>query len=120
MTSAYASAYDLASALGITEIDESLYSRLSLAVAVATNFVKYKIGAVVDEAETDFTGITVVDARASHKAATIVAAVRFYQSPNVPFGTSGFGGDGMTAWVSKSIPEVDLILFGERRAWGIA
>jgi hypothetical protein len=119
MTQAYASAYDLADAIGIDEIDESLLARLTLAVASASNFIKYKVGVAVEE-EDDLTEITIVDCKASWKQATIVAAVRFYQSPNVPFGTSGMGGDGMTSWVSKSIPEVDLLLFGEKRSWGIA
>lgn len=119
MTDVYASRSDLSAAIGgtISGADD----RLDLAVLVASRWVDYRVGN--DVVESDLTApytLTVVACPPAWKAATIAAAVRFLKSPDVPFGVAGMDGSGMTAYVRSSMPEVELLLFGHRMAWGMA
>lgn len=52
--------------------------------------------------------------------ATLYLAVRLYKSPDAPFGFAGMTDQGMVAYVRGIAPELDLILFGQKAAWGIA
>ena len=83
------------------------------------------MGYTIDEDETvpsacrDPAGAdVVVPVRSSWRQATIAAAVRFYKSPDVPFGVAG--GWDMATYVRMSIPDVDLLLLGQRERFGIA
>jgi hypothetical protein len=62
--------------------------------------------------------IVPVACRASWRRATVVEAVRFLKSEEVPFGVAG--GWDMATYVRQSIPDVDMLILGERVAFGIA
>lgn len=58
-----------------------------------------------------------VDATPQDQQAALVVAVRVYRSPDAVFGV--IGADVATA-VRSYIPDLDIILFGLDRSWGIA
>jgi hypothetical protein len=115
----YATVQDLATVLGgVTGQDD----RLTVALILASRWVDYHLGKTVTDHEVDWTApitLDVVDSRPSVHLATIAAAVRFYKSPDVPWGVAGGLGDVAT-YVKTTMPEVALILLGQREAWGIA
>lgn len=115
----YATVQDLATVLGgVTGQDD----RLTVALILASRWVDYHLGKTVADHVVDWTApitLDVVDSRPSVHLATIAAAVRFYKSPDVPWGVAGGLGDVAT-YVKTTMPEVALILLGQREAWGIA
>jgi hypothetical protein len=115
----YATVQDLATVLGgVTGQDD----RLTVALILASRWVDYHLGKTVTDDVVDWTApitLDVVDSRPSVHLATIAAAVRFYKSPDVPWGVAGGLGDVAT-YVKTTMPEVALILLGQREAWGIA
>lgn len=115
----YASLSELATVLGgVTGQDD----RLTAAIILASRWVDYHLGNTVDDDLVDWTApitLDVVDCRPAIHQATIAAAVRFYKSPDVPWGVAGGLGDVAT-YVKTTMPEVSLILLGQRQAWGIA
>jgi hypothetical protein len=119
MADVYASRADLEAAIGGTISGAG--DRFDLALLVASRWVDYRVGTAVTEANLSapYT-LVVVACPPAWKAATIAAAVRFLKSPDVPFGVAGMDGSGMTAYVRTSMPEVELLLFGHRMAWGMA
>lgn len=97
--------------------------RLAVALLVATRHVLHVMGYSIDEDVTippdpAALDVSVVPVRSSWRQATIAAAVRFYKSPEVPFGVAG--GWDMATYVRMSIPDVDLLLLGQRERFGIA
>lgn len=117
-TDSYAPLADLDAAMGgANAVSEE---RRWLCLILATRWVAYRIGAIVtDEALTPpIAGITVIAGRPSWRQATVAAAVRFMKSPEVPFGVAG--GWDMATYVRQQIPDVELMLFGQRTAWGVA
>lgn len=117
MANVYASRSELSSVLGgtITGADD----RLDLALLVASNLVRYRVGLDVTEADLSapYT-LVVVACPPAYKSACLVAAVRAFKSADAPWGVASFG--DMTAYVKQSIPDVDVILFGQRQAFGLA
>ncbi len=114
----FAAPAELRAALG--NVGDS--NRLGVALLVATRWVLHRLGYTFTDTEvpTDPTAIVVtpVPVRASWRQATIAAAVRFYKSPDVPFGVAG--GFDMATYVRMSIPDVDMILMGQRERFGVA
>lgn len=119
MVSVYAAPADLAAALG-TGQTVGLDERLALACIVGSQWVDHRVGNVVDtSAQIPPYDPVVVACPPAWRAAAIAAAVRFYRSPDVPFGVMQVGGDyGMS--VKTSIPEAELMLLGHRAPGGIA
>lgn len=120
-TDTYATLADLEPRLGPTS-DVPTLDRRALVLILATRWVAYRIGAVVtdellDPATTPLIP-TPVACRPAVRQATVAAAVRFDKSPDVPFGVAG--GWDMATYVRMSMPDVDLMLYGQRRAFGIA
>lgn len=125
MADVYASIDDLSAALTGSEgqqvdaDDDVLASRMTLALVVGTNYVNAKIGLPVDEDDLEAPySIDVVPAPAVYRAATIAAAVRFYSSAQAWAGVIGVGESA--SYIRSSLPEVDLILFGHRKSFGLA
>lgn len=118
---AFASMADLEGVIGAAA-GASAVRRRELALLLATRWVAYRIGIPVTDELLDPTapagGVTVVPARASWALATLTAAVRFYKSPDVPWGVAG--GWDEAVYVRQSMPEVELQLLGQRELWGIA
>jgi len=114
----YASLTELATQLGgVTGQDD----RLATALILASRWVDYTLGKAVDDHEIDWEDpitLVVVECRPAIHQATIAAAVRFYKSPEVPWGAAGGLGDTAT-YVRTKMLEVELILLGQREAWGI-
>lgn len=101
--------------------DSSAADRRALCLIIATRWVAYRVGAVVTDDTLDPTiplEVQAVPARPAWRQATVAAAVRFWQSPTVPFGVAG--GWDMATYVRMSIPDVDLLLYGQRARFGIA
>jgi hypothetical protein len=88
------------------------------ALVAASRWVDYRIGVdFTDDPITSPVAITVVPSTAAIHAATLVAAVRFYKGPDVPFGVAG---QDLTAYVRTGIPDAELALLGQRQSFGIA
>lgn len=117
----YASMADLESVIGAAAGAEQIRRR-ELALIMATRWVAYRIGVPVTDDPLDpdvpSVGVDAIAAPASWTAATLAAAVRFYKSPDVPWGVAG--GWDEAVYVRTAMPEVELILFGQRQRWGIA
>ncbi len=100
----------------------SVDRKVAIALMVASRHVLHVLGYAFTDTEVpaDPAAITVVavDVRSSWRQATIAAAVRYYKSPDVPYGVAG--GWDMATYVRQSIPDVDMMLLGERVAFGIA
>ena len=97
--------------------------RVAVALLVATRHVLHVMGYAIDDdevipADPAALDVTTVPVRSSWRQATIAAAVRFYKSPDVPFGVAG--GWDMATYVRMSIPDVDLLLLGQRERFGLA
>ena len=117
MSDVYASRAELSSVLGgtITGADD----RLDLALLVASRWVEYRLG--LDVTESDLIApysLTVVACPPSWKAATLAAAVRFFKAADAPWGVASMG--EMATYVRTSMPDVELLLMGQRQAFGIA
>ncbi len=114
----FASPAELRAALG--NVGDT--NRLGMALLVATRWVLHRLGYTFTDTElpADPAAITVtpVAVRSSWRQATIAAAVRFYKSPEAPFGV--LGGFDMATYVRMSIPDVDMLLLGERMRFGVA
>jgi hypothetical protein len=119
-TDSYAPMSDLDAALAATTTDPGTVERRSLALLVGTRYVAYRVGGRLDELAISYPvgTITVVDARPAWRTATVAGAVRFMKSAEVPFGVAG--GWDMATYVRQTIPDVDLLLYGQRSAFGIA
>lgn len=119
----YAELEALKLALAIPEATTGQDARLSLALVLATSWVDHFLGLepVEDGDLWDPDGELEVEdgVPAARVSATVAAGVRFYKSPDVPFGVAGGIGD-LAVYVSRSIPEAEVILLGHREAWGIA
>lgn len=117
----FASPGELRPALGAVT-GEANERRLALALLVASRHVLYVLGYAFTDAPipADPAPLEVVpvDVAPAWRSATIAAAVRYYKSPDVPFGVAG--GWDMATYVRQSIPDVDMQLVGERVAFGIA
>lgn len=117
----FASAAELRPALGpVGGADNE--RRLAVALLLGSRYVLHALGYRFDDtyipADLDPASLVMVDSRASWRQATIAAAVRYFKSPEVPFGVAG--GWDMATYVRGSIPDVDMMLLGERVAFGIA
>lgn len=118
----YASLADLKRRLSIT--GDTFDDDLALALVTATRYVDLETGSEAD-GEDAWTGSADDLALASTPTAALVnttlhVAIRFYKSADVPFGVAGMTDQGMVAYVRSSIPEAQLMLLGQRTAWGIA
>lgn len=118
----FASPAELRPALGQVT-GEANERRLAIALLVATRNVLHTLGYAIDEdaplpPDPAALDVVPVAVRASWRQATIAAAVRFYKSPEVPFGVAA--GWDMATYVRMSIPDVDLLLLGERVRFGVA
>jgi hypothetical protein len=117
---AYASDAELVAVIG-PSANSATVERRAVALLLATRWVAYRIGVPVTDDPVDVDvppTIHAVPATAAVRQATLAAAVRFYKSPDVPWGVAG--GWDEAVYVRQSMPEVELILFGQRRRWGIA
>lgn len=120
MTDVYASVAELWAVVGAGTMPDAHEDRLGAALIFGTNYVRYRVGLDVTEdvdVEPPYT-LVVVAAPAAYGLACIAAAVRAFKSADVPFGVLGMGEYGMN--VKASIPEADLLLFGQREAFGFA
>lgn len=118
----YASLADLKARLGITDTNHD--DELALALVAASRYVDLRTDSDAT-ADDDWTGssddlVVESDPKASYVAATLALAVRFHKSADVPFGVAGMSDQGMVAYVRSSMPEVDLILYGETLVPGVA
>ena len=117
----YASMADLEAVIGASA-GESQVRRRELCLIAATRWVAHRIGAPVTDELLDpgapSVGVNTVPAKAAWAQATLEAAVRFYKGPDVPWGVAG--GWDEAVYVRQNMPEVELILFGHRVAWGVA
>jgi hypothetical protein len=115
----YASDDDLVAIIGANAGGQT---RRALSLLLATRWVAYRIGVpVTDDPPADVEvepTVQLVAAPYAVRQATLAAAVRFYRSPDVPFGVAG--GWDEAVYVRMSMPEVELLLFGQRQRWGIA
>lgn len=125
----YATLDALKTRLGLPSSTTAVDERAALALVTATAWVDHYLGTEVtpddvwsvpddpddwdDELEVDDT------ATAAMVGATLVVAVRFYKSADVPFGIASGLGD-LAMYVSRSIPEAETMLLGHRELWGIA
>ena len=123
----YADAFTFQQTLGLQSPDDL---RINTALVLASRWVDAYLGwsNVMSPAdEYDWTDpdlwdsdpLVVVECPTAVRQATIAAAVRFYKSPEVPWGVAGGLGD-MAVYVKTSMPEVGLMLMGLRNTWGIA
>jgi hypothetical protein len=121
----FAAPEEMRAALGNVGVGNDL--RLNLALLVATRHVLHVLGytivgtdlyAEIPPSPDPLEIVPVPVPVATWRTATIAAAVRFYKSPEVPFGVAG--GWDMATYVRQSIPDVDMMLIGERVAFGIA
>lgn len=116
----YAPLADLDLALGSPSTDATR-ERRNLCLLLATRYVAYRVGAVVTDTEVPVPlvgDVSPVPARPAWRRATVAAGVRFFKSEEVPFGVAG--GWDMATYVRQSIPDVDLMLYGQRTGFGIA
>lgn len=120
MTDVYASRAELQAVIGAGSSD-AVNDRLDLALIAATRWVQYRVGTLEttddDALEAPYT-LTVVAATPGQKAACLAAATRFYKAPDAPFGV--LGGGEYAVIVRTAIPEAELLLFGQREAFGFA
>lgn len=119
----YASLAALKGELGIPDASTAQDAQLALALVAGAAWVDHRRGIEPTEGDDTWTGdpdelVLEEDAPAGVVAAAIVAAVRFYKSPDVPFGVAGGLGD-LAVYVSRTIPEAEVLLLGHRSAWGI-
>jgi hypothetical protein len=116
---AYASMDELVGVLGASAGGANA-TRRAVSLLLATRWVAYRIGMPVtdDPIPVDISDVTAVEARPAIRQATVAAAIRFYKSPDVPWGVAG--GWDEAVYVRQSMPEVELMLFGQRQRWGIA
>lgn len=117
MTDSYASTDDLRTALG-AQNTQGVDDRLALAVLVGTAYVDAYVSGTVSTVPVGVPyTVTQVPCPPAWRAAALVAAVRFYNSPNIPLGAATAGDYGR---VIGNIPEADLMLRGHKDSWGIA
>lgn len=120
MTDVYASRTELRALVGAGSGD-ALDARLDMTLIAATRWVRYRVGDDVADGDDDLTApydLDVIATTPAKKAATLAAATRFWKAPDVPFGVA-FGGEyGIS--IKTSIPEADVLLFGQRTDWGFA
>lgn len=120
MADSFASRAELRALVGAGSGDAT-DNRLDMTLIAATRWVRYRVGDDVadddDELEAPYT-VTVVETTPAKKAATLAAATRFWKAPDVPFGVASFG--EYAIGVKVSIPEADVLLFGQRTDWGFA
>lgn len=113
---------ELAPSVGGAAAASAQPDRLALACITATLWVAQRVGATItagDLVPPYATARIACDPRWT--AAATIAAIRFYRSPDAPFGVLGGLGD-MAVTVRQSIPEAELVLQGARLAaagWGI-
>jgi hypothetical protein len=115
-TRVYASEAELNAILGrpVGSSDD----RTVLALIAASRWVDYRIGLAFDDAPVTLPAVLeVVPSTPGIHGATLVVAVRAYKGPDVPFGVAG---EDLTAYVRSSIPDAELLLYGQRQRFGIA
>ncbi len=117
----FASAADFRREMGdVRGVDNERW--IALALLAGTRHVLLTTGYAFDEQpvppDVELADLVIVESVASWRIAAAAAAVRFYKSMAVPFGVAG--GWDMATYVRMSIPDVDLLLVGERVAFGIA
>jgi hypothetical protein len=98
-------------------------ARLALACVQASRWVDYRIGLLtVDQVQVLHLPVTTVLAptTAARHTAALLAAVRFWRSPDVPLGIAGGAGDVAVRVASVDILDAELALEGERTSWGVA
>lgn len=119
-TDVYATPADLDASLGSAS-GTGTVERRNVALILASRWVAYRVGMIVTDTEipASVPTVTYIPARPAWRDATIAAAVRFYRSPDVPWGAAGGLGDA-AVYVSRSMPEVELMLLGQRVAFGVA
>lgn len=105
-----------------TEPPTGASDRVALALVLASRWVDRKVGRT-DAADLDVPfeapwTLDVVPRPAGQVMATLAAAVRFYGSPDVPYGVLSVGDVGLA--VRSYIPEAEMHLLGQRRAFGVA
>lgn len=95
--------------------------RLALCCILASRHVDEVIGnpTTYDALTPPYT-IELVPCPPAWRLAALAAGVRFTKSPDLPFGAVGGLGDMAVYVRGTSIPEVDLILTGHRKSWGVA
>jgi hypothetical protein len=102
-------------------------ARLSMAIIQASRWCDYTVGAYIGDPElpiptvpiTDVTTLEVVPVVVSVHSACLTAASRFLRSPSIPFSAAALMGDFATR-VMPSIPEAEMALLGQRKAWGFS
>ena len=118
---AYASDDDLVSIIGASSGGVQ-QTRRAIALILATRWVAYRIGTPVTDDPIDWLdhepNLALVPCPAAVRVATLAAAVRFYKSPDVPWGVAG--GWDEAVYVRTAMPEVELLLYGQRERFGIA
>jgi len=121
----YATLAQLKGKLAIASSDTTRDDDLALALVVATRWVDRYNGDLDVLADDVWTGDAddlevATGAKANVVLATIVVAVRYMKSPDVPFGIAGLNDAGVVAYVRSSIPEAEILLQESRTSWGIA
>lgn len=92
---------------------------VALCCILGTQWVKARVGVPLDTDPVADAPVEVVyePTTIGRRQAALSAAVRFYNSPQAPFGVLG-SGDAMAYVSGKGIPEADLALAGERTEAG--
>lgn len=113
----YISADDVRSAVGVKTGGDDLVNRVAI---LGTDWTQWYAGETVTTVPVDApVTLNVVPASAGRISAALAAAVRFYNSPQAPFGVLG-SGDTLAYVSGQRIPEAELAMLGERKAFGIA
>lgn len=120
----YATLDQLKRALGlpVSETEQEVDERLSIALVIATCYVATYVGAELEdplgtwdpEGELEL----VEGIPAAYVQGALVAAVRIMRGPDVPFGVAGGLGEA-AVYIARGIPEADTVLAGHRVDFGI-
>ena len=116
----YIHRHELATIIGSQQASED---RLDLTIYLATQHVRYVLGdlAVDDDPDVSVPLETrVVPAPIGVRQATLQTAIRYWRSTDIPLGIAGGMGDLAVRIATKSIPDVDMMLLGHQKTWGLA
>lgn len=119
---AYATLAQVKRRLGLT--DTSKDEDLTLAIVAATRFVEIMTSSATPAGDDvwDSTDTLDVDdtATAGQVGATVAITIMFYKAADVPFGFAGMSDQSLVAYVRKSHPTAEQLLYGQVAQWGVA
>lgn len=113
----YAPLSDLVTPLGRTAAQLADDERAAIALYAGSRYCDDRLGVEWEPLE-EVDALEVAAADPMVRAATVVAAVRFYKAADVPWGVAGGMGD-MPVYVRRGIPEADQLLRGLMPTGGV-